>query len=234
MALIDGDDVVQQVAPIAFNPLLRDPVLPRTPERSSNRPDSHRANRDRDLQPILGIPIEDEKPGCPSIRKRLPQRLHDPGTGGMPRDVEMQDTPVVVADDEKAVEYTECDGRDREEVHCRNQFPVITQEGEPAFGLLGISRGSAHPAGDRSFTDIETQHQEFAMNARRAPGWVLRHHPEDQISDFFRDPVSSSWLVGLRDQAPIQLEACAMPTERCRRTTLDRRDRQGIRTHSGR
>ena len=110
MTLIDGDDVVQQVAPTTLNPPLSDSVLPRTPERSSNRPYSHRTHRDRDLQPILGIPIEDEKPGSPLIRERLAQLLHDPNTGGMPRDVEMQDTPAVVADDEEAVENSKCEG----------------------------------------------------------------------------------------------------------------------------
>jgi len=32
VTLIEGDDVVQQVAPTTLNPPLRDPVLPRTPE----------------------------------------------------------------------------------------------------------------------------------------------------------------------------------------------------------
>jgi hypothetical protein len=132
----------------------------------------------------------------------------------MPRDVEMQHTSAVVADYEETVANPKCKGWNREEVHRHDGFPMIPQEGEPPFGSPGNSRGSAHSARDRSFTDIETQHQEFAMNARRAAGWVLRHHPEDQISDFFLDPVSSSRLVRLRDQAPIQLEACAvLPTD---------------------
>jgi hypothetical protein len=80
VALIDRDDVVQQVAPTTLDPPLRDPVLPRTPERGSNRPDSHRANRDRNLQPILAILIEDEKPGSRLIPeagvRRRAERLY--------------------------------------------------------------------------------------------------------------------------------------------------------------
>ncbi len=39
--LIENDDMIQQVAPTTLDPSLRDAVLPRAPERSSNRPDSH-------------------------------------------------------------------------------------------------------------------------------------------------------------------------------------------------
>lgn len=126
MALIDGHDVVQQVVPTVFNPPFRDPVLPRTSERSSNRPDSYRANRDGDLQPILGISIEDGKPGSRLIRKRLSQLLHNPCTGGMPRDVEMQHMSAVVANDEETVEKPKCKGWDGEEVHRRDYFPMVT------------------------------------------------------------------------------------------------------------
>jgi len=105
VALIDGDDVVRQVAPTAFSPPLRNPILLRTPERSSNRRDSHRANRDWDLQPILGIPIEDEKLESRLLEKRLAQLLHDSCTGGMPRDVEMPHTSAVVANDEETAEH---------------------------------------------------------------------------------------------------------------------------------
>jgi len=66
--LIESDDMLQQVAPTTLDPSLRDAVLPRTPERGSNRLDSHRANRDRDFQPILAVSIEDERPGHRLIR----------------------------------------------------------------------------------------------------------------------------------------------------------------------
>src|SRR5215510_16458885 len=39
----------------------------------------------------------------------------------------------------------------------------------PKQGWLGISRRPPHPAGDGSLGDLEAQHQQFAVNARRAP-----------------------------------------------------------------
>jgi hypothetical protein len=40
-------------------------------------------------------------------------------------DIEVQDTPTVVTDDEKAIERAEGDRRNREEVHRGNRFTVI-------------------------------------------------------------------------------------------------------------
>ena len=170
VALIDRDDVIQQVAPTTFNPPLRDPVLPRTPERGSNRPDSHRANRDRNPQAIFGISIKDQEPGSRFVGEGFAQLLNNPTARGMSRDIEVQHAPTMVADDEKAVEHTERDRGDRKEVHGRDGFAMVTQEGEPTLGRLVISGSSAHPTGNGSLGNIETQHQEFTVDARRAPG----------------------------------------------------------------
>jgi hypothetical protein len=109
----------------------------------------------------------------------------------MPRDAEMQHTPAIVADDEETAENTKCKGWDGEEVHRRDHFTMVTQEGEPTFGSLGISRGSSHPTGDRSLGDVKTQHQQLAVDTRRAPGGILAHYPKDEIPHFLRNPFSA-------------------------------------------
>jgi hypothetical protein len=45
-------------------------------------------------------------------------------------DIEVQDTPTIVTDDEKTIERAEGDRRNREEVHRGNRFPVITEKGQ--------------------------------------------------------------------------------------------------------
>ena len=106
----------------------------------------------------------------------------------MGRNVEIHDTPPIVADDEEAIEHTEGDGRNGKEVHRRDGFPVISKQGKPAFCWPRVSRRSFHPAGNRSFRDIETEHEKFAVNTWGAPGGVLRDHPKDQIADLLRSP----------------------------------------------
>ena len=122
MARIDGDDVVQQVAPTAFSPPLRNPILPRTPERSSNRPDCQRANRDWNLQPILGVPIKDGEPRSRSKCKCFSHLLDDPQACRMLCDIEVHDAPAIVTDNENAIEQAERDRRNREDVHRGNRF----------------------------------------------------------------------------------------------------------------
>jgi hypothetical protein len=97
------------------------------------------------------------------------------------RDVEVQDAPTVVTDGEEAVEHTEGDGWNREEIDRGNGFSVVAKKRKPALGWLRIPRRSFHPAGDRSLRDIKTKHQELAMDARRSPGRIFGDHPEDQL-----------------------------------------------------
>ena len=45
--------------------------------------------------------------------------------------------------------------------------------------LLGVSRRSFHPTGNRSLRNIKTQHQKLTVGARRSPRWILGHHAKD-------------------------------------------------------
>ena len=100
--------------------------------------------------------------------------------------IEVQDAPTIVTDDEKAIEHAEGDRRNTEEVHRSNRFPVITEKGKPALDWLRISRCPFHPTRDRSLRNIKTEHKKLAMNAWRSPRWVLNNHPENQFPNFLR------------------------------------------------
>src|SRR6266852_854848 len=130
----------------------------------------------------------------------------------MPRDVEMQHTPAVVADDEETVENPKCKGWDREEVHRCDGFSMATQEGEPTFGSLGIFRRPAHLAGDSSLGDLKTQHQQLARDTRRAPGGILPHHPKDEIPHLLRNPSSADHPEGCGDGTPVKRKPRPVPT----------------------
>src|SRR6266704_3917622 len=92
-----------------------------------------------DLQSILGITIKDDEPRGGSKWKYFSQLLDDPRACRMLCDIEVQDTPTVVTDDEKAIEQAEGDRRNSEEVHRGNRFTVIAEKGKPAPGRLRIS-----------------------------------------------------------------------------------------------
>jgi len=213
MAFVNCDDVIQDFPASTAYPPLRNSILPRTPQRSADRTYVQRSNGCGDLQPVLRIPVENEKPGSRFERKRLSQLLDDSRTGWMPSDVEVQNAPPVMVDDEKAIEHAESDRWGREEIHCGNRFSMVVQKRKPALGWLGISRHPFHPTGDRSLGNIKTEHEELAMDAWCSPGWVLGAHPEDQLPHFFRRRPSPDARPGFGDQPAVQTESGPVPAD---------------------
>jgi hypothetical protein len=84
----------------------------------------------------------------------------------MPGNIEVEDAPTVVADDEEAIQEVEGEGRNGEEVHGRDGFAMISKKWPPTLGRFRISGCASHPARDGSFGILKAQHAEFAMNAR--------------------------------------------------------------------
>jgi hypothetical protein len=80
----------------------------------------------------------------------------------------VQDLTPVVTDNEKAVQDTERQRWDSEEVHRRNGLAMVSEERQPSFHGIWICRGSPDPSRDTPFRDLETQLQKFAVNARRS------------------------------------------------------------------
>src|SRR3989442_4020348 len=107
MALVQGYDVVEQVTPTTANPTLRNPVMPRDLKRGLDKGDLHGSNCCWNFESVFGSTIEDEELGSGLVGKRFSQLLNNPGAGRMPREVEMQDAPALVADDKEAVEDAE-------------------------------------------------------------------------------------------------------------------------------
>src|SRR5882762_581291 len=140
VAFVNCDDVIQEITPATPYPTLCNSVLPRTFERGADRIHPQGSNRCGDFQSILGITIKDDESRSRAKWKCFSQLLDDPQARRMLCDIEMQDAPTIVTDDEKAIEHAEVDRRNSEEVHRSNRFPVITEKGKPAPGRLRISR----------------------------------------------------------------------------------------------
>src|SRR5258706_9762769 len=173
VAFVHCDDVIQEITPATPYPTLCDSILPRTFERGADRTHAQGSNRCGHFQSILGITIKDDEPRSGSEGKCFSQLLDDPRACRMLCDIEVQDAPTIVTDDEEAIEHAEGDRRNREEVHRGNRFPVVAEKGKPARGRLRISRCPFHPTRDGSLRDVKTEHENLAMNAWRSPRWVL-------------------------------------------------------------
>src|SRR5580765_6225973 len=135
----------------------------------------------------------------------------------------MQDLPPVVADDEKAVQNTKRERWDGEEIHCRNGLAMVSEERQPALHGIGISRSSPDPSRDTPFREIETQLEQFAVNAQCSPGRILGNHTENQGANLFADTLPSSYLADSGDPRPIQTKPGAMPVHDGSRSDQDER-----------
>src|SRR5260370_10287555 len=105
VALVNCDDVIQEITTATPYPTLCDSILPRTFERSADRTHAQGSNRCRDFQSILGITIKDEEPRSGSKWKCFSQLLDDPRACRMLGDIEVQDATAIVTDDKKAIEH---------------------------------------------------------------------------------------------------------------------------------
>src|SRR6516162_2113211 len=112
---------------------------------------------------------------------------------GISRHIEMQDLTPVVADDEKTVQNTERERWDGEEVHRRNGLTMVSEERQPLLDGICISRASPDPSRDTPFRDVETQLEQFAVNAQRSPGRILGNHSKDQDANLFADTFPPSY-----------------------------------------
>src|SRR5277367_4889335 len=50
------------------------------------------------------------------------------------------------------------------------------------------------------------------MNPRRAPGWILGHHAEDELAEFHADALPAGANAMPREPGPIEPEAGAVPS----------------------
>ena len=135
MTFVPFNDVVQQVAPTTLNPSLCDAILPRTFKGGSERDDRQRSNDCGNLESILAITVENEKPRSRFKRKRFPQLLDDPLARRVLRDIDVQNAPTIMTDHEEAVQHAERDRRSREKIKRRDGFPMIAQKRPASTGL---------------------------------------------------------------------------------------------------
>src|SRR6516164_5186093 len=91
---------------------------------------SARCQHRRHISVELAVAVEDQILGCTLLREGLSQLLHDPGTGGMFGDVEVQDVATAVRDHEEAVQYPKGRGGHGEKVHGGDSLTMVLEKGE--------------------------------------------------------------------------------------------------------
>ena len=81
MSLIQRDDLIEQLAPAAADPALRDSILPRALDGGLHAAQLHGLNRSRDFQSILCVVNQNEELARGLIGKCFAQLLDNPTAG---------------------------------------------------------------------------------------------------------------------------------------------------------
>lgn len=100
--------------------------------------------------------------------KGRPDLLEGPGGSGIPGDVEMNDSPSVMTQNQKHVQDLEVHGGDGEEIHGADGCEVVVQEGFPRLSRP-VGRWFRHEVRYRPFGYFEAELEQFAVDTRRTP-----------------------------------------------------------------
>src|SRR5438046_1881737 len=85
-----------------------------------------------------------------------------------------------VAHDEQRKQALECQGWNNAQIDCRNCVRMVAQECPP--GLRWRPAVPDHVFGDCRLGNLEPELEQFTMDARGAPQWVLLAHPLDKFA----------------------------------------------------
>jgi hypothetical protein len=97
------------------------------------------------FESVFPVVIEHDESGDVGIWEGISELLSCPDTGWMPGDIEVQDTPAIMGNDEEAIQKAKGDGRHCEEIHRGNRFAVVMQKGSPALRRFAVSGCTSHP-----------------------------------------------------------------------------------------
>jgi len=184
MPSVENDHMVEQIAAAVSDPTLGNTVLPGASEASSLGLNPEALDRRKYLFIEIRPTIKDQLGERGIKRECLAQLLRHPCTGRVSGHIEVQNAPPIMGDDEEAVQCAEGKRRRGEEIHRGYCFTMVVQKRRPSLCRLRISGHSSHLAQSRPLRDIETEHLQLAMNARRAPGAIFGDNAEDELTQF--------------------------------------------------
>jgi hypothetical protein len=212
MSLIKNDHMVEKFSATTSNPAFRDSILPGTLEACSFGFDFAGYKEIHHIFAELCVSIQYRILVGTWFRECLPQLLDNPRACRLFRNIKMEDPAATMFNNEEAIQDSEREGWHSEEVHGRDDFPMILQKSSPEFPCLAGRGQATDIARHGTFGDVEAKFQKFTVNPRSAPGGILLHHPLDESSnlDICSWPAGVSWP---RSKAPEQTKASSMPAD---------------------
>ena len=179
MPFVDGDDVIEALAPERADDALGDGVSIRRVHRSQNRLDPDPSSACDEVSAIATVAVSDQEPWLLTPGGRLDHLLPDPGRVRMLRDVPVPDAAPAVVDHDEHVERAEGERLDRAQIGGPDAGRMVAEKRAPRLARGAPQRLPAvatHGAG----ADLEAKGTQLADDADGAPPWMLSGDAQDQ------------------------------------------------------
>ena len=163
----------------------------------------------RKLTAVDSVAVPKQVPRDLLKGKGLPELLRGPLGRRMGGDVEMDDPPSVVSQNQEHVQDLKPDRRHRKEVDRHHGLQVVLQEGPPCLRRRVTT--ADHVFAHAGLADIDAELEEFTVDARSAPKRILAAHPPNQFTDFLRHRWAAA-LAAADFPGPEQSESFAVPS----------------------
>src|SRR5207302_2949152 len=207
--LMENNDVIQAFATDGAHQSFRKGILPRRSRRSQDFPNAHRFRRLTELLTVHAVAVAQQVTRGVVPGESLQKLTGCPFCCGVSGHREMNRTSAVLIENHKDEQELERNRWDNEEI-CRNQvLGVILEKGSPRLG--GRFPVPDHVLGDCCLRHLNTEFQEFPMNARSAPARVGETHVPDEIPNFRRYRRATFATPTL--PSPIEAKSLAMPSD---------------------
>ena len=181
VSLVQRDHMIQHLPADAPYPSFRDSVLPRTANARPDSFDPARFQKATHLGAEFAVAIEDDVAVWAWKRQCLSELLQNPIARRMQRSVEMENAAPMMLNDKEAVQHPETQRRHGEEVEGGDYFSMVLEERQPTLHLrlVGLTLQLLEIARHGRFGNLKSELQQFAVDARRSPGWIVGlHAPE--------------------------------------------------------
>src|SRR5215831_11770831 len=211
MFFIHRDDMVQDLAAAASDPSFGSSVLPWGLNARSFWLKSGGLQERKDIGIEDRIAIQNDVAIRSRLRKGFSQLLHDPISGRVPCNVEVQDPAAPVLDDEQTVQHPEGRSWHGEEVEGDDRLAVVAKKRKPFFARITPALDPPQIARDSPLGEHEAELLQLAVDLRRAPAEVLLRQAPNQKANFLTDRRPAATRPGF--PAPIQPETSSMPAD---------------------
>ena len=157
--------------------------------------------------PVRGVPIPNEVSRRVVPWEGLGDLARDPLRSRVFRHAKRHPNSSSVPYDDKTIEDPERDRWEHKKVDRRDAVGMVAQKRAPA--LRWWPRTAAHISSDRRLSDLESELEQFTVDARGAPKRVCPAHRANQRAQLSRDLRSANMVA--RSPAPIRLKPRPVP-----------------------